>query len=185
VFALGGICVYLWIQAVAGPPRYDFSLPVDGWIPFVPASILIYLGYYLYVLLLLGTLNRRRIALTIAAASLSLAIACVCFYCFPAATLRPMPEGWTAGIYSWLHSVDQATNTFPSLHVTMTVLAYLAAAPTSQHPRALLALATLICLSTMTTRQHVLADVIAGALLAWLTLKGSEHVLGAAPQARP
>ena len=69
----------------------------------------------------------------------------------------------------FIYSVDTAQNSFPSEHVTFTVLANLCLMRMSRKfALLLLPLTCLIVISTVLIKQHYLPDIIGGIGLAWL-----------------
>lgn len=172
--ALAGFTIgaFLWVYSYVNrstPPRMDFYTPLDGAIPFLPSTILIYLSMYglfgfaaIYIeprdfLRGLGTL------LIVCFVSLGFYIAIPAHYPRPdAATVANPLFRW---MYATMFAFDAPGNTFPSLHVGTTTTAALMLQKTRL--RWLFTVwAVLICLSTMTVKQHFIADVIGGVLLA-------------------
>ena len=100
--------------------------------------------------------------------------------------LRPAsPDGLFGAAVATLYSVDTSTNVFPSLHVTGSIGAALAAWDALQRQDRLYcwsvcALTVLICLSTMFIKQHSLLDVVGGVALSWAAARriyGRRHSL--------
>lgn len=80
---------------------------------------------------------------------------------------RSIPStGLDGGLLSFIYAHDHPDNCFPSLHVSLTVLASLIWA--ARRPGLtifLVAWVVLVAPSTLFTKQHVLLDVLAGAVL--------------------
>lgn len=150
---------------------------LDDAIPFVPASLYVYVEVYVAMLLPLFVVRSpvllRRTALAYA---LAIALACACFVLFPvsSAGLRPelavpeRPDLTTWGLLT-LYALDTPLNLFPSLHVAIMALATYAAWR-ARRAYGLLSLAPLaaVAASTCTVKQHYLADVAGGLALAAL-----------------
>jgi membrane-associated phospholipid phosphatase len=91
----------------------------------------------------------------------------VTFLLFPAEMTRPTAEsaGAWAGAFRWLYGIDGPANTFPSLHVAVTTLAW-ARARRWRNGWMWTLWGGAVILSKLTTKQHFVADVVAGSLVA-------------------
>jgi membrane-associated phospholipid phosphatase len=144
-------------------------LPGEARLPFVPAFEYLYvLGYLLplmAVFALPGPVAFRRLLL---AFSLMLPVAYGTYLLFPVWFERPMlqPDSLATWLL-WLEYHDPSYNHFPSLHVGISWLVYLACRDGVSHPAALLGLALGIAVSTLFVKQHYVVDVAAGMGLAW------------------
>jgi membrane-associated phospholipid phosphatase/predicted protein tyrosine phosphatase len=83
---------------------------------------------------------------------------------------RPLPEGWTAPIFAFLHGFDRPFNLFPSLHITLRTILGVHYA---RHAKGRWRVASnvwfsLIGISTVLTYQHHVIDVAGGFVLAAL-----------------
>ncbi len=140
-------------------------------IPFVPIFIIPYMSIDLFFVgapfLCASRAELRVFSYRIAAAILIVG-AFFLFMPLTFASARPVPDGWTAPIFRFLHGFDQPHNLFPSLHITLrTILAYTYARHTRGPLRGILHFwFFLIGLSTLLTYQHHLLDVYGGFLLA-------------------
>lgn len=163
-------------------PIGRYSITLEGHIlesgldvatPFVPAAVWIYLLLYTTTAMpLVVGLDRQRFR-GVSMAYLALQGASyVCFVLYPVHfSARPEPLG--SGLSEWtmrqLYWVDQPSNCFPSLHVSIALTAGLTVWSVSRRIGALvLALAAAISISTMFVKQHWFADVASGAVLAWV-----------------
>ncbi len=167
-----------------GMYHHDMTTPLDGWVPFVPWTIVIYLGCYLFWIVnyALGCRQKTEEAEHfLCAECFAKLICCACFLLLPTTNIRPEIAG--SGIFDnamcWLYRTDAADNLFPSIHCLTSWFCVIAVRRQQSVPNwykglsVLMALA--VCVSTLTTRQHVFADVFAGVLLAevsyWLVQK--------------
>lgn len=172
-FAAAGLisAVYFAAGERAQHLRPAWEHAVDGLIPFVPASVWIYMpGYWgLFVLATWAVKEpvRWRAALL---GLVSLTVAALPFFLlWPVWGPRPAaPEDATAtaALIRWLYANDPAVNTFPSLHVANATYCALLIAANAPRLRWVAGLgAVLIAISVLTLKQHWLVDVPAGCLL--------------------
>ncbi len=158
-----------------GRIHYDMTNSLDRQIPFVPWTVLIYLGSYAFWIAnyIIGCRQERDEAFRFISADFAAKLVCLlCFLAFPTTNVRPEVTGSSVwdGLMRLLYRADAADNLFPSIHCLTSWFGYIAVRKNRRVPgwyRALsLAAALAICVSTLTTKQHVLADVIGGILLA-------------------
>jgi membrane-associated phospholipid phosphatase len=153
----------------------EMRLAVDAAIPFVPASIWIYLALFptalLPLFLIRSTPLYRR---TIAAYALVIVVSLVVFAVYPvtSSSLRAEPSVLDASrLSTWtvatLYRLDPPYNLFPSLHLSVACLAALSAWK-AERTYGLVALfgVAAIGVSICTVKQHFVVDGLAGAALA-------------------
>lgn len=167
------------------------STPLDATVPFLPASIWVYMPAYYGGFLATLWVTRDRYALR-AAGTAFVAITVLAlpfFLLFPVAAPRPAAPSdgsWTAAFVRWLYDNDPLCNTFPSLHVANAWLCAFIATQSSRRMGLLLTLNALaICVSVLMLKQHWAVDIAGGTLLAALgaatwtahmvTVKRPEH----------
>lgn len=146
----------------------------DGWVPYLPASVWVYLpGYALCFLLTLLVLRDARAFRAALVTTLAMTLLALPFFVlYPVAGPRP-PEptamDLTSRFIRLLHANDPVGNTFPSLHVANASLcAWLCWIHDRRVGALAAALAVGIAASTLTLKQHWAIDVPAGLLLAGL-----------------
>lgn len=168
--------VYTGAKIIAGNwHHYNIETRLDLMIPFLPWTITIYFGCYLfwavnYVMSVRGDAESAWRFL-----SADFLAKCIClffFLVFPTTNTRPEVVG--ESIWDWmmrfLYRVDAADNLFPSIHCLTSWFCFIGIRKKKEIPvgyrifSCLMAVAVFI--STLTTKQHVLYDVAAGALLA-------------------
>ncbi len=150
---------------------------LDDQIPFIARSVWVYLLIFPAALVPLFVVRCqqlfRRTALAYAAV---IAVSLICFATFPitSARLRTQPEmldltqpsNWAVSV---LYSIDPPYNLFPSLHVSVAVLA---AFSTWKAARSygIVAFSCLVfvIVSILTVKQHVVLDAVGGITLAAL-----------------
>jgi membrane-associated phospholipid phosphatase len=166
--------LYLGSAAMAvQAPRVIMPTAIDLALPFVAASIWVYLSQFLLLPWALASTQddatRSRAFYSMLLATL---LSSLVFALYPTRVPHPpTPVGGLQGL-AWhvLRLADTPNNAFPSLHVA---LAAIAGVTLWQRRRRLLAVAWPggIMLSTLATRQHVSWDIAGGLLvaaLAWI-----------------
>ena len=153
------------------------QLPLDQFIPYCSWFFIPYSMWY-FLLILTGfrvfAADRAAFRRYMRFLSVTTWISVVFWILVPnGQDLRPAsPDGAFGAAIATLYRVDTSTNVFPSLHVTGSIGAALAACDAlwrrdRPYCVSVCALAFLICLSTMFIKQHSLLDVIGGAALSW------------------
>ncbi len=159
----------------AGRVHYNLSVRPDAGIPFVPWTVAIYLGCYLFWIVnyVLGCRQETEEAFCFLGADLFAKLVClVCFLAVPTTVLRPAVEGSTIWhrLMRLVYRLDAADNLFPSIHCLTSWLCFIAvrknAAVPGWYKCFSLVFALMVCVSTLTTKQHVLIDVLSGTALA-------------------
>lgn len=153
----------------------DLSTSLDEMIPFVPWTILLYWGCYLFWIAnyVLGSRQEEETAFRLLSADFLAKIVCLFFFLvLPTTNTRPVIAGnsiWEE-LMLVLYRVDAADNLFPSIHCLTSHFCFIAVRENKKIPKwyriASLLVSVSICISTLTTKQHVLVDVIAGITLA-------------------
>ncbi len=154
--------------------HYDLSLAADSLIPFLPWTVSIYLGCFVFWFLLyrlIARLPRQKADRFFCANLLGKAISFLFFAFFPTILSRPELNGM--GIWDrclrLVYWIDTPDNLFPSLHCMISWLCWIGIRGDRNVPLlvrlATLSMAIAVCLVTLTTRQHVLLDVAGGVLL--------------------
>lgn len=174
-FVWNGLIYYTARQLAAPWPHHDLTTALDRQIPFLPWTVSVYFGAYLfwfvnYSLCALGDEVRRD--RFFCADFMAKTVCFVLFLALPTANVRPEVTGdglWSA-LMRLLYRLDAADNLFPSIHCLTSWLSWIAVRKRQDIPCAYriasLIAAVAICFSTLTTRQHVLVDVFGGIALA-------------------
>lgn len=165
--------VYCGANVLVGDlPHMDWTTPVDRLVPFLPWTVLIYLGCFPWWALVYLHMARQKTAYRFFCADfLAKGVCFLCFILLPTTNLRPEVVGTALWDYllRLVYAVDAPTNLFPSIHCMVSWLCWIGlrgeASPALVRNGSLL-LAIAVCISTLCTRQHVLLDVAAGILLA-------------------
>lgn len=155
--------------------HYDITSPIDNLIPVIPATIIIYLGCYLYWLVnyVIGAGQEDDEAYKFLSADLFAKLICmVIFIAFPTTNTRPVLEdnGFFTEALKMLYQIDAADNLFPSIHCLTSWFCLIAVRKNpnvkSVYKIISVIITVAICVSTLTTRQHVIVDVAGGIALA-------------------
>ena len=172
---------------MAGAYHHNLETAWDLAIPFLPWTVSIYVGTFLYwaisflLILRSGTENAFRF---LCAHCMSLLIALVFFLLLPTTNTRPQIEGgglWNYGM-RLIYALDTPDNLFPSLHCELSWLCFQGLKKVENVPtggkRFALIFSLLIFVSTLTTKQHILLDVFGGWLIAEISFRlcGSKKV---------
>jgi hypothetical protein len=181
---------YFGIGWLDDPSRArSLALPLDGRIPFVLGSVIVYWSVLALALLPIFCVRNaalfRRVALAYALAT---AASFACFLVLPVTSIGFRPDANVyadAGFAGWLlrllHFLDPPLNLFPSLHLALATLAALAALRVWPALGAFaLVWTACILVAVCTTKQHYALDALAG-----LALAGAAHaaVVARAPRA--
>jgi membrane-associated phospholipid phosphatase len=118
---------------------------------------------------------------------LAVAVACATYLLFPVYLERPVLEVGSLATYLLsLEYHDPSYNHFPSLHVAISWLVYLACRDAVRLRGVFLVLVIGISISTVFVKQHYAVDVLAGTLLAWgAWTAAGRWAIRIAPGARP
>ena len=185
--ALQGLVYFGSKLLMAGAYHHNLETACDLAIPFLPWTVSIYVGTFLYwaisflLILRSGTENAFRF---LCAHCMSLLIALVFFLLLPTTNTRPQIEGgglWNFGM-RLIYALDTPDNLFPSLHCELSWLCFQGLKKVENVPtggkRLALIFSLLIFVSTLTTKQHILLDVFGGWLIAEISFRlcGSKKV---------
>ena len=191
--ALVLVVAFLWNEAVYLGARqiaqswhhYDMTTAIDRLVPFLPWTVSIYFGCYLFWCInyyLCAAQERTERDRFFCADALSKCICFVLFLLIPATNIRPEIVGDTVWdmLMKLLYSIDAADNLFPSIHCLVSWLCWIGIRKRKDIPVLYryfsLAMAVAVCISTLTTRQHVIIDVGGGVVLAEVSYILSGHV---------
>jgi membrane-associated phospholipid phosphatase len=166
--------IYEWLN---GRQRSAHLLvtELDRYIPFVPAFVIPYVFWYVFVFLTLAYIcykNRAVYLKTLIAYNISLLISYSIYYFYQTTVPRPslLPQDIFGQIIAYLYSTDMPYNCFPSIHVLSTYLIIKAVQKSCADQFVFQAFTWLtglvIIASTVFIKQHVILDVIGGIFLA-------------------
>lgn len=168
----------------SGWHHYNMETALDQKIPFLPWTVLIYFGCYLFwaANYVLSSRQGREEAYTFLSADFLAKWICLVFFLLlPTTNTRPsVPEGgiWNT-LMRFLYWIDSPENLFPSIHCLTSWFCYIGIRGrknVSVFYRAFsLLFALAVCVSTLTTKQHVILDVVGGVALAELSYWAAGH----------
>lgn len=177
--------VYNGAKLIAGNwHHYSLETDLDRMIPFVPWTIVIYFGCFLFwaVNYILSVRQGKERAYRFLSADFL--AKCICLFFFLVLpTTNTRPEVGQEGIWNmairFLYRVDSPDNLFPSIHCLTSWMCFIGIRGQKSVPlfyrvfSCVMAIAVFI--STLTTRQHVLVDVAGGVLLAEICWQVAGH----------
>lgn len=168
--------VYIGARLIAQSwHHYDMTTWVDGLVPFLPWTVSIYFGCYLFWCVnyyISASHSKARRDRFLCADVLSKGVCLILFLLIPTTNVRPEITGDTLwdNLMRLLYQIDAADNLFPSIHCLVSWLCWVGIRTRKDIPAIYrhfsLAAAIAICISTVTTRQHAIADVFGGIVLA-------------------
>ena len=165
--------------------HYDFSLPVDGAIPFVPAFSVIYLlafvqwtaGY-----ILIARDSRELCRRVISGEIISELLCTVLFLLVPTTMARPeiVSDGFFDRIVGTIYRLDAADNLFPSIHCLESWVCFRGAMGMKKtgpwYRYFTLVFSLLVFASTVLIKQHVAVDIVGGVLTAEIGLQIAQRI---------
>ena len=168
--------VYSGAKVIAGGwHHYNIETEIDRMIPFLPWTVSIYFGCYIFWIVnyfLCVRQGRKEAYRFLSADFLAKCICLLFFLFFPTTNTRPQITGdgfWNQAM-RFLYWIDAPDNLFPSIHCLVSWLSYIGIRGRKTVPywyRGFSCVAAIsVFISTVTTKQHVIADVAAGILLA-------------------
>jgi membrane-associated phospholipid phosphatase len=149
-------------------------------LPLMPWTSWIYVSDYLYPFLIGMLLQSDLITTRVCFAFfIQTIIANTSFFLFPVTFPRDLwPGEPTDYLLNLVRGLDAPSNCFPSCHVAIVILTYLAWQ--RERPKnhwGFFVWAILICISTLTTKQHYFVDVLAGTVLGIFSYVVAERLI--------
>jgi membrane-associated phospholipid phosphatase len=164
------LATYLAIDAFSvGRAAHMLFLPGEERLPFAPEAEFVYaLAYLLPVFAAWKLPDAARLRRLLIAFALTLIVAYATFLLYPVRFDRPAVD--VHSVATWMvaleYRLDEPYNLFPSLHVAISWLAWLACRDQVRRRALFLAVVIGISISTVFVKQHYVVDVLAGAALA-------------------
>ena len=165
------------LQLLPGFPSADLTGVVDGYFPFQPAWVLMYIGTFLFWIFQYTTVARESPAMAyrLAAGDFVAKMICMLFFIFlPTTNVRPevTGDGFIPFLMRFIYWIDTPTNLFPSIHCFVAWMGTHYMFLTKKVRRK--PLVCILCVigslmvfaSTLFTKQHVFWDVIGGVVVA-------------------
>jgi len=146
--------------------KYYWKLSIDDKIPFIPIFIIPYLGYFVFILITIVQLwNTEYLNSFFISYILVYLIAGLFWYLFPNGVRRPLIKRKDpfSKITSFIYSIDEDSNGFPSAHIFGTLIcSYFMFLISPNYWLLILITCITICVSTLFTKQHYIIDLIGG-----------------------
>jgi membrane-associated phospholipid phosphatase len=178
---------YFFTQAIIQKSEFDLLTEIDKAIPFMPEHVWIYHTLLPAIVVTMTYLvKQEKVFFNVFwSAMICALILNISYVLFPAFYPRPdiVPSTLSELLVSITHQIDGAHNTFPSGHVTFSVILSLGvfhARTSLSMPgiKMLYLLWTLgIMMSTLTLKQHFIVDVAAGAVLATISFMLVKNII--------
>lgn len=159
----------LYIPLNKRKSKYYLKIRLDNRIPFLPIFIVPYLGYFVWIVysifLLWRTeyLNKYFISYIV-----SYLIAGLFWYFYPNGVKRPLIKDKSIlnRITSYVYSIDEDTNGFPSAHIFGTLIcSFFVFLVLPNYWPVILGVTFLISVSTLFTKQHYIIDILGGIIV--------------------
>lgn len=152
------------------------DLPIDAYIPFIPAFILPYvLCYAHWVINIIMSVHtgEERFRKFSTALMLSQIICGILFLVVPTTIVRPdvsMYNGIVGVLLKFIYGMDAPVNLFPSMHCLLSWFSWIAVRDCENVSKWYkvfsLIFAIIVCISTVTVKQHFFIDIIGGVVIA-------------------
>ena len=168
------ILSYEVLNHIGRPRLIEITTDFDRMVPLVPVFVIPYLSFIPLVFVLLPWITLRS-RLVFRAYTLSIFIAQmilnVLYIAVPATVVRPTIEGkdvFSVLLRDLVWKLDEPLNTFPSNHVTLSVIAIFALSSLKLRKWWVLPMQLwlgVVCISTLLVYQHVVLDLVAGVVI--------------------
>lgn len=171
--------------------HYDLTTSLDESIPLISSWMYIYFGCYIfwianYVMVARIYRDNKAMFYRFVTTDMMSRLVCAVFYmAFPTTNVRPEVVGvsFSDKLLSFLYSIDQPTNLFPSIHCLVSWLCFAGIRKSKRvsywYKVFSCILALLVVASTQFTKQHYIVDAVAGIALAeflfWLNQRISAY----------
>jgi len=152
----------------SGSRHYDFSLPIDAAIPFIPEFIIIYVLSYVQWVFGFGLIavESKEVCYRVISSEIIAKIICmIIFLVFPTIMVRADITG--NGFFEWatnfIYGLDTPTTLFPSVHCLESWILFRTAHKISRHKKWLIPawfiFALLVFASVVFVKQHSIIDI--------------------------
>ncbi|MFH0701504.1 MAG: phosphatase PAP2 family protein [Candidatus Woesearchaeota archaeon] len=158
---------YIFINKISvGRTEMSFNIYFDSVFPVLPVMVLIYVSSFVMVFMPYFFVKEKERFKAVAKGYLvAMLVGYITFLLLPIKALRPLITNTDifSKMLQVLYSQDLPYNSFPSLHVGLSMLsALIIIHENKKWGREMLIWAVLIAISTLATKQHTLADVMGG-----------------------
>lgn len=155
--------------------HYDMTLSIDRMTPFLPWTITIYWGCFLFWIaayLFMAAQKRDVVGRFFLMHFIGELICFIFFVLLPTTNIRPevLGEDIWSSMVRLQYQGDAADNLFPSIHCMVSWICWIGLRNQQKCPSwcrwGALAFAIAVCISTLTLKQHVIVDVIGAIIIA-------------------
>ena len=155
--------------------HFDFSLPIDGAIPFIPAFSVIYvLAFVQWTAgFILIARDSRELCYRVISGEIISKLICMALFLLVPTTMaraRIVSDGFFDTIVRYIYRLDAADNFFPSIHCLESWVCFRGALRMKKtgprYRNFTLLFSLLVFASTVSIKQHAVADVVGGILIA-------------------
>ncbi|MCA9771768.1 MAG: phosphatase PAP2 family protein [Myxococcales bacterium] len=150
---------------------FDLALPGETSLPFIPAFIYVYCVPFVMIgvaMFACPLADRRLFHRVVGTLTLNVVISFFCFLTMPTqmfyrAELPAEPTSLSLAMVQWFYGTDRPNNCFPSMHVSLMVIAAWAlSAIWPRHRWLYWTLTVGVMASVVLVKQHYIADAVAG-----------------------
>lgn len=157
-------------------PMYILESNFDKLIPFIPAFVVPYLSFYIFLPFTVFSLRNERyiksLYITLSASFIAIVISYLIYLFFQTQIVRPIisSDDFFLTLLSYLYFIDNPYNGFPSIHTSLSTIGILTwVNRKSKYSKIFILWAVTIIISTMLVKQHYIADIFGGIILAALS----------------
>ncbi len=154
--------------------HYDFSIFLDGWLPFLNVFIVIYILAYLqwgigYIVI---SRESKEMCHFIVVTDVLAKMICLFFFLVvPTYIVRPTitSNDFFSFLTQFIYKMDDPVNLFPSIHCLESYMVFRGCLNLNVSKRYKIGMGlftVLVCLSTVFVKQHVVVDIIGGICIA-------------------
>lgn len=179
MLGVNALTYYATRPFTAGLYHYNWYLPVDAYIPFVPAWIIIYIAAYLQWVIgyIIIARESKEVCYSVLTGEMLAKLMCmVIFLVFPTTMQRATVTGndFCSQLVQLIYATDRPDNLFPSIHCLESWLCFRGALRVKKVGRLYAPLsfvfALLVFASVVLVKQHVAIDILGGVAVAELGL---------------
>lgn len=165
--------------------HYCFETSIDSLIPFIPWTIIIYWGCYIFWIVnyLLAVKYDKSDNNRFLKAHFIAETICLIFFIFLPTTMTRadlVGDSIFIKMVKATYSIDAADNLLPSIHCFASWLCFVGVRKNDNIPKWYqifsLIFAIIVCISTLTVKQHVIVDVIVGIVIAEISYLIAKHI---------
>lgn len=179
MLGVNALTYYATRPLTAGMHRYNWSLPIDAYIPFVPAWIIIYIAAYFqwvvgYIII---ARESKEVCFSVLTGEMLAKLLCMVIFLLLPTTMQRATvteNDFCSQLVQLIYTMDRPDNLFPSIHCMESWLCFRGALRVKKAGRLYAPLsfvfALLVFASVVLVKQHVAIDILGGVAVAELGL---------------